>query len=167
MNLIASIFFYTVILIITLLTGSVIYMIFSYRKLLKDYSDLEMKIKKIEADKELKIETNRLVGSLTNQKVQSMVGKATDDALDLIEKKTVERLMQEETAEKNAIQAKLDEAKVEIEKFKTQEFETIRKRAHEVLVKIMPNILTNALSQEEQEKIITSELENAKRSNLF
>lgn len=167
-------FFYGAILIIVLLSLCILYLVFVYRRLLEKYTDLSIEGQKKEVNQKIKIETSNFV----NQKVNLAVEKATEEAVSLISKnakstaenlskKTVEKLIEEEKGEEQAVAGEFNDAKVEIEKYKSQELEKIRKRALEILEEITPKIIADSINRENQEKLIISELENAKRNKFF
>ncbi len=173
-NLTLTIFFYSAIAIVVLLSFCIMYLVFVYRKLLEKYTDLSIKTDHSEIHKKIKIDTNKFV----NEKLDNAIDKATQQAVSVITKnaekvadtmreKTLEKLAEEEKGEEKAIAAEYDSASAEIESYKAHEFEEIKKKSAEVLAKVTKDVLTNSINQENQENLIIKAIEDAKRSNLL
>ncbi|SRR5260221_6089435 len=173
-NISLTIFFYAAIAVVILLSICVIYLVFVYRKLLEKYSDLTLNKDKSEIHQKIKIDTNKFI----NEKVDNAIDKATELAVNVITKnasevaksmreKTLEKLIEEEKGEEKAVALEYDRANAEIEIYKAQKFEEIKKKAAEILIKVTKDSLTKTITKDQQEELILKSLEDAKQSNLF
>lgn len=164
----------TFIIVIFVLTLTVLYLLYSYRRLLEKNNEVSVR----DAKKELKTKINFDTDKFVREKVEEAIGLSVHEASETISKnanevaksmrkKTIEELAKDEKGDQAAVAAEFDQAKKEISDFKASQMEEVRKKANEILVKIMPQILTKTLDNESQEKLIMEELSNAKRSNIL
>ena len=172
-----TVFFYLAILVVVLLSLCVIYLIFAYRNLLEKYTDLSLSIEKSEIKQKIKLKTNEFV----NNKINSAVTQAVDSAVNLISKKadevgkimreeTIEKLKEDEVAERKSVAAEYDQTDDQIKKYKEQNFEEIRRKANEILPQVVEESLTEftkKLSLDEKDALVIKALENAKQQNIF
>ncbi len=169
-----TIFFYAALLIVLILSSCVIYLAFSYRRILEKYSELQRKKEYGQLADKMKADTNDLVKG----KVQEAIAKATQEGVKLISqnaqdvakdvrKKAIEELISEEKAEEQAIAGEYDKTRAEIQKYKEQKFEEVRQSASKLLSEVAQNVLKKAIDPKEQEEIILKSLEDAKRSGFF
>ena len=150
-----------------ILSFCIIYLVFSYRKLLDKYTELSIR-------KKVKIESDDFV----NEKVEKAIDKAVSEGVDAISKnaetvaksmrkKTIEKLLEEEKGEEKAISSEYDQTHIEIENYKAQKFEEIRKKSNEILKKLNSEVLPDLIDENKANALITKALEDAKRSNIF
>ncbi len=71
-----------------------------------------------------------------------------------------------ENATRKAVEADYDQIREEINLYKRQEMEKIKKQASKMLAEILKESASN-LTQEEQEKLVLASFDNAKRRHIF
>jgi len=152
----------------------IFYLIYLYKKLLDKYTKVTIKTAEGELNRKIQVETNNYV----SKKVDLAVEKASEEAAFIITKnannvanslkrKTVEKLIEDQKGEEQAVVADFEEARTQIEQFKQQEFERLRKNANSVLETVTKDVLPNLIDSKTQDGLIIKSLENAKRQNLL
>jgi pantothenate synthetase len=169
-----TILIFSVAALILILSFCLIYLLVTYKKLLEKYSNLSLRIERDDLNRKIKIETADTV----NQRLNLAISDATEEAVDLIaksadhmsktmQKKTVEKLFEEEKGEEAAIAAEFEGAKEEIKKYKAAKIEEVNKISNEIIKKVTEEALPGSFDQEKQELLVMKALENAKRTNIF
>lgn len=150
----------------------VLYLVTSYKKLLEKYSDIVVGENRSQVKKNIE----REVATYVDSKVDNAINAALEEAVILVSKnarnvvnsmkrKSIEKLIEEQKGEEAAVAARFNEANEEIEKYKAEKFEDIRKREAEILSKISFELGGKLIR--EDDPLIMKALEDAKRSNIF
>jgi hypothetical protein len=160
--------------VVVILVFCCLYLVWMYRNTLEKYYELTLKRNKSEIKDEIEKKAVRFVDA----KIDNAISRVTTEAIDLVSKnaklvsnsikrKTLEKLVEQEEANEQAVAATFDEAKGEIQKYKEEKFEEVRLKINEILAKLTKETLIETLDQDKQDKLVVKAVEDAKQSNLF
>ncbi|HSX48861.1 MAG TPA: hypothetical protein VLE44_01225 [Candidatus Saccharimonadales bacterium] len=161
-------------LVILVLAISVVYLVFTYRKLLERYHELTIEDETSDFKNRLRFESE----IYSNKLAQKSVDKAIENSVKLISKKgaeiakdmrkkALEELSIEHKAQEDAVSGEFEEAKLQIGAYKKQKMEAIDAKVNEIIKEVTKDILSKGINEEEHKQLILKALENAKQSNLF